>query len=218
LGVYRRSTRPLESFWRSVEFETASVGANGQTAEPIEGALVGEFNTLYGSEIAELMIGNATPDDLYRGRQRSISSRREKTSVTVIRYPGEAAAMNSERTSACGSSRSRSAGLLLASLAALAGACTTTAPAPGTAEAVDRAVSNSELAATHNDRGNALFNQGEFAGAMVEYREAIRLDPNSAVAHSNLGRAMVNQGELEQALAEFREASRLEPTNAGLWL
>ena len=53
---------------------------------------------------------------------------------------------------------------------------------------------------------------------MVEYRKAIRLDPNSAVAHANLGSALVNQGELEQALVEFREATRLEPTNADLWL
>jgi tetratricopeptide (TPR) repeat protein len=103
--------------------------------------------------------------------------------------------MSSERASVYESSRSRFAGLLLASLAALAGGCTTAARAPGTAEAVDQAP----------------------AAAIAEHREAIRLDPNSAAAHAGLGSALVSQGELEEALAEFREASRLEPTNAILW-
>jgi tetratricopeptide (TPR) repeat protein len=53
---------------------------------------------------------------------------------------------------------------------------------------------------------------------MAEYREAVRLDPISAVAHANLGSALVEQGELEQALAEFREATRLEPANANWWM
>ena len=103
--------------------------------------------------------------------------------------------MSSERAWVRESSRSRFAGLLLASLAALAGGCTTAARAPGTAETVGQAPT----------------------AAITEYREAIRLDPNSAVAHAGLGSALVSQGELEEALAEFREASRLEPTNAILW-
>jgi tetratricopeptide (TPR) repeat protein len=101
-----------------------------------------------------------------------------------------------ECTSTCGSSRSRSAGLLLASLAALAVACATATRAPETAEVPGQAP----------------------AEAMAEYREAVRLDPISAVAHANLGSALVEQGELEQALAEFLEATRLEPTNADWWM
>ena len=104
--------------------------------------------------------------------------------------------MSSERISACGSSRSRSVGLLLASWVALAGGCTTAARAPETSDSVD---------------------QGS-REAIFEYREAIRLEPNLAVAHASLGTALFNQGELEEALSEFREASRLAPTNAVLWI
>jgi tetratricopeptide (TPR) repeat protein len=81
-------------------------------------------------------------------------------------------------------------------MAMLAGACTTANLAPGTAEAPERVP----------------------AEAMPEYREAVRLDPNSPSAHANLGNALVDQGELEQAVAAYHEAVRLEPTNADLWL
>ncbi len=104
--------------------------------------------------------------------------------------------MSSERRLACGSSRSRTAGLLLALLAALVAGCTTAARAPGTAEAVDQPPTE----------------------AIIEYREAVRVDPNSAAAHAGLGNALFNQGELEEALAEFHEASRLEPTSVVLWI
>jgi tetratricopeptide (TPR) repeat protein len=85
--------------------------------------------------------------------------------------------------------RSRFAGLLLLSLAVLAGACTTATRAPGTAEAPTRSPA-----------------------------EAVRLDPNSPSAHVDLGNALVDQGELEQAVTAYHEAVRLEPTNASLWL
>ncbi len=104
--------------------------------------------------------------------------------------------MESERRSVCGSNRLRFAELLIASLAALALACATATRAPETAEIPGQAP----------------------AEAMLEYREAVRLDPISAVAHANLGSALVEQGALERALAEFREATRLEPTNADWWM
>jgi tetratricopeptide (TPR) repeat protein len=130
--------------------------------------------------------------------------------------------MDSERTSACGSSRSRSAGLLLAALAVLAvlavlaGACTTAAPAPGTAEAVDRVVSNSDLAATHIHRGDALFNQGEFAGSLVEYREAARLDPTNADLWLRLGEVYEQMGRGEDALHSLEKGLEADPGNAGI--
>jgi len=127
--------------------------------------------------------------------------------------------MESERTSACGSNRSRFAGLLLAALAALAvlvGACTTAAPAPGTAEAADRAESNSDLAATHIDRGDALYNQGRVAGSMVEYREAARLDPTNADLWMRRGQVYEQMGRGEDALHSLEKGLEADPGNAGI--
>jgi tetratricopeptide (TPR) repeat protein len=101
-----------------------------------------------------------------------------------------------ERTLNCGLGRLRSAGLVILSLAALAGGCATAPRAPGNAEAEARAPTD----------------------AIADYREAVRLDPNSAISHANLGTALVQQGALEEALAEFQQATRLDPTGTVFWL
>ena len=44
-------------------------------------------------------------------------------------------------------------------------------------------------AAMHNSRGNVLFNQAKYGPAEAEYREALRLDPQSADYKNNLARA-----------------------------
>jgi tetratricopeptide (TPR) repeat protein len=105
---------------------------------------------------------------------------------------------------------------VLAALAALVGACTTAAPAPGTAEAAERAVSNSDLAATHINRGDALFNQGELAGSMVEYREAVRLDPTNADLWMRLGQVYEQMGRGEDALHSLEKGLEADPGNAGI--
>jgi tetratricopeptide (TPR) repeat protein len=130
--------------------------------------------------------------------------------------------MDSDRTSACRSSRSRSAGLLLAALASLAvlaalvGGCTTAPPAPETAEAADRAVSNLDLAATHDARGDALFIQGDLAAATVEYREAARLEPTNADLWMQLGQVYEQMGRGEDALDSLETGLEAGPDNAGI--
>ena len=40
---------------------------------------------------------------------------------------------------------------------------------------------------------------------LAESREAIRLEPKSAIAHTHLGIVLVSKGELEKAIAESSE-------------
>ena len=130
--------------------------------------------------------------------------------------------MDSERTSANRSSRSHSAGFPLAALAALAslallaGGCTTAASAPGTAEAVDLAVSNSDLAATHIKNGDALYDQGKLEESIFEYREAARLDPTNADLWIRLGQAYEQTGRGEDALHSLEKGLEADPSNAGI--
>jgi tetratricopeptide (TPR) repeat protein len=51
------------------------------------------------------------------------------------------------------------------------------------------------------------------AGAIAEYREAIRLDPKYSTAHNNLGNALLAKGDLDGAIAAYREAVNLESKN-----
>ena len=72
-------------------------------------------------------------------------------------------------------------------------------PGESTARARDR-----------NNRGLALI-KGHPQQAVVELREAIRLDPRLPGAHNNLGIALQVLGELRAAEAEYRAAIRLDP-------
>ena len=47
----------------------------------------------------------------------------------------------------------------------------------------------------------------------MEYREALRLNPNDDEAHNNLGIALGNKGDWDGEIAEEREALRLNPNN-----
>jgi tetratricopeptide (TPR) repeat protein len=64
--------------------------------------------------------------------------------------------------------------------------------------------------AAHNNLGVVLWARGDLEGAVVEYREALRLDRGYAAAHNNLGVALRDQEDLGGAQAEFREAFRLD--------
>src|SRR5262245_50574569 len=63
----------------------------------------------------------------------------------------------------------------------------------------------------HNNLGSALYAKKDLEGAIVEYREAIRLDPKLATPHYNLGNALYDKKDLESAILEFREAIRFDP-------
>jgi tetratricopeptide (TPR) repeat protein/2-polyprenyl-3-methyl-5-hydroxy-6-metoxy-1,4-benzoquinol methylase len=67
-----------------------------------------------------------------------------------------------------------------------------------------------DLAAAHNNLGNALCEQGKFEKAELSYRRALTLQPNLASAHNNLGTVLWERGKLDDAAACYRDALSLE--------
>jgi Tfp pilus assembly protein PilF len=63
----------------------------------------------------------------------------------------------------------------------------------------------------HNYYGTALFNQGNIAGGIEQYREALRLEPAFKEAHHNLATVLVKQGSLNEAVDHFRAALKIDP-------
>ena len=49
--------------------------------------------------------------------------------------------------------------------------------------------------------------------AIEQYRQALRLEPDSAIIHAALGWAYYNVGMLDAAIAEGEEVMRLEPNH-----
>ena len=73
---------------------------------------------------------------------------------------------------------------------------------------------NRDAAVMHYERGNALYQARDLAGAITAYRESIRLNPDFVGAHTALGNALDDSGETDGALAEYRQALRLQPSSA----
>lgn len=66
-------------------------------------------------------------------------------------------------------------------------------------------------AAARVELGNLLDDSGDSAGAVAQYREAIRVNPNFARAYRNLALAHLRQGQWAAAESAARDAVRLEP-------
>ena len=69
----------------------------------------------------------------------------------------------------------------------------------------------SDDATTHFNRAVELHKKGDLAGALTEYRTALRLDPNHVDAHINLGNALKALGRQADAREEFTKALGLLP-------
>ena len=62
-----------------------------------------------------------------------------------------------------------------------------------------------------NNLGLFLADSGRKDEAMLEFHEAIKLDPDLAEPHNNLGSALAEKGRMDEAIDEFRNAFQLQP-------
>jgi tetratricopeptide (TPR) repeat protein len=65
----------------------------------------------------------------------------------------------------------------------------------------------------HLNLGFALEKIGQKAGAMAEYRAALKLNPNRAETHNNLANLLNDTGHPDEAMAEYQEALRINPNH-----
>jgi tetratricopeptide (TPR) repeat protein len=75
--------------------------------------------------------------------------------------------------------------------------------------------SNEEKVQKFMDRGNALYQQGDYVKAVLEYRNAITIDPAKAEAYYLAGQAEMKQGKLQEAYAFFMKTVEKQADHIG---
>ncbi len=67
-------------------------------------------------------------------------------------------------------------------------------------------LSEPSLVVTLNNRGNAYQNKGDYARAIADYDQAIRLNSESALIFNNRGTAYQHRGDYERAIQDYEQA------------
>ncbi len=67
---------------------------------------------------------------------------------------------------------------------------------------------------TYLERGDQFMEEGDLAGAVLQYRKAIQKDPNYGPAYLQLGRAQRTSGELQEANLALTQAVELLPNSS----
>jgi tetratricopeptide (TPR) repeat protein len=67
------------------------------------------------------------------------------------------------------------------------------------------------LSAYYTNRGTAYDSHRDYARAIEDHNEAIRLNPNNPTAYYNRGTAYDNKGDYDLAIRDYSEAIRLKP-------
>jgi Flp pilus assembly protein TadD len=65
------------------------------------------------------------------------------------------------------------------------------------------------------NEGIMLQQKGDLDGAILKYREALKLDPKDDQAHLGLGSALQKKGDPSGAIAEYQQALAAKPDLAG---
>ena len=66
-------------------------------------------------------------------------------------------------------------------------------------------------ALAHNALGYIELEQGNYAGAIKEFQQAVALDPDFAVAHMNLAQAYIHASRFDQAVGTLLHVKKLNP-------
>ncbi len=74
--------------------------------------------------------------------------------------------------------------------------------------------SGRELGYIFNNRGIAYFDLGEYALAIENYDQALRIDATDTDYYNNRGNAYANLDEYARAILDYDQAVRIDPGNA----
>ena len=74
------------------------------------------------------------------------------------------------------------------------------------------------LAILHHDRAVAMRAKGDIAGALGDFAEAIRLNPDYARAFADRGSARLTQHDVDGAIADLDAAIRIDPNDAAAFM
>ena len=75
---------------------------------------------------------------------------------------------------------------------------------------------NPDCVIAHNNLGTEFLAAGEYAEALRQFQDVLKLQPGHANAHYNMGLVLSAQGRLEEAMSHFGEALRLKPDFAAV--
>jgi stress-induced-phosphoprotein 1 len=81
----------------------------------------------------------------------------------------------------------------------------------GLADAERQAYINPELSEQAREEGNKLFKEGDFAGAVKQYTEAIKRNPTDPRGYNNRALAYTKLLALSEALKDANEAIKIDP-------
>jgi Tfp pilus assembly protein PilF len=105
--------------------------------------------------------------------------------------------------------------VIVALISAVLVACGGEPPTPTTIPPTPTLTSTpTPSASEHVELGMAYVEEGQLEEAIIEFEEAIRLDPDHADAHLKLGTAYHKQGKLEEAIAAYKKVVELDPDSA----